>query len=141
MKGEGVFMLLLNQDLFVHNNILTFIDQSTNILIANNNQLAFEKEYWLYYYIKEDFISNLRSLYNKDIDLDTFGFSFIRRNTRHMIEAFLDLYNLCNNSNYMTVLKYCAHISKEVGRYSTYLYKGQFTIRSKCNIAKEHYGE
>lgn len=132
-------MLVVNRNLYGRS-IYNFIDASVGRLIEKTPGLRSTKEYWLFYYIKDDFLSNFSSLYNADIDQDFLGFPLIRRNTRHAIEAFLDLYNLCMDQGYMEVLKYCSGEQKNVERYKDYLHNGQFTIQSKCNIAKDEYG-
>lgn len=138
-------MLIVNRNLYPipnSGNIYSFIEASINALIAIKPELKLKerKEFWLFYYIKEDYFSNLASLFNADIDFDFLGFPFIRRNTRHAVEAFLDLYNLCRDENYIEVLSYCAGKQKHVKKYGKYCYKGQFTIQSKCNIAKSEHG-
>lgn len=134
-------MLIVNPDLYANpnRNIYSFIEASMNYLININPKLRETREFWLFYYIKEDYFSNLSSLFNANIDFDFLGFPFIRRNTRHAVEAFLDLYNLCMDENYIEVLSYCAGKQKQVKKYGKYRYKGQFTIQSKCNIAKSEH--
>lgn len=131
-------MLSVNNVLFDTRNIYNFIDVSINTLVNSIPTLTRSKEYWLFYYIKDDFFANLNSLYNANIDQDFFGFPLIKKNTRHAIESFLDLYNLCEDEEYMIVLEYCAKRHKNAGKYKNHLFKGQFSIQSKCNIAKEH---
>ena len=97
-------MLVLNQDFFNPRNIIQFIEASTNVLTYNNREVVAQKEYWLYYYIKEDVTSNLYSLQGRDINLDIFGFSSIKRTTRHAIEAYLDMFNLCGDPEYIEVM-------------------------------------
>ena len=70
------------------------------LVLLNNQTIVAAKEYWLYYYIKEDFVANFYALYNTDIDLDCFGFTVVQRNTRHAIEAYLDLVNLVEDPEY-----------------------------------------
>lgn len=134
-------MLSVNKILFDTRNIYNFIDVSIKILVNSVPDLTKTKEYWLFYYIKDDFFANLNSLYNANIDQDFFGFPLIRRNTRHAIESFLDLYNLCEDEKYMIVLEYCAKRHKNAGKYTNYLFKGQFSIQSKCNIALSYGGD
>lgn len=139
-------MLMINRNLYNSRNICNFIDASMSYLMKKDPSLRSTKEYWLFYYIKDDFLANFSSLYNADIDQDFLGFPFIRRNTRHAIESFLDLYNLCMDQDYIEVLKFCAKEQKSAGKYKQYIYSGhnshtgQFTIQSKCNIANEMYG-
>lgn len=134
-------MLVLNQDFFNPRNIIQFIEASTNVLTYNNREVVAQKEYWLYYYIKEDVTSNLYSLQGRDINLDIFGFSSIKRTTRHAIEAYLDMFNLCSAPEYIEVMKYCSHKESRVtGNYWKYRYNNQYTIQSKARIAKEIHG-
>lgn len=131
-------MLSVNNKLFDNRNIYNFIDVSINILVTNFQGLTATKEYWLFYYIKNDFLSNWMSLYNANINQDFLGFPLIKIHTRHAIEAFLDLYNLYNDDDYKIVLEYCAKKRKNAGKYKNYLYKNMFTIKSKCEIAKKY---
>lgn len=133
-------MLIVNKMLYQSCNLYNYIEASINRLVNNNLDLTVSKEYWLFYFIKDDFRANFSSLYGTNIDLDFLGFPVIQKNTRHAIESFLDLFNLCNDQDYMEVLKHCAHEQKSTGKYSAYLYKEQFSIQSKCKIAKEKYG-
>ena len=142
-------MLIVNKQLYDNTNFniykfINFINDSTNISL--NPQYAQIpilniKEYVLFSYIKSDFLSNFVSLYNYDINLDFWGFQFIHVNTRHAIEAFFDLYNLCKDPAYINVMMYCNKIVKEcvdLGKYEKYKNdKGFFTIKSKCDIAEE----
>lgn len=134
-------MLRVNERLYQPQNLYNFIDDSVNRIIYNSQGINSRKEYWLYYFIREDFRGNLWSLYNVDIDTDFFGFPLIRKNTRHAIEAFVDLHNLCSNQEYIEVLKYCAGIESNIEQYRKYLYKRQFTIQSKVEIAEEKDGK
>lgn len=63
-------------------------------------------QYRLFYYIYNDFLMSMYSLYNYDIDKETTDFSYIQMLTRHAIESFFDLFCLCNDSKYISVLKY-----------------------------------
>ena len=108
-EGEGLNTLFLNRDFYGQYNILTYIESSMRLILVNNQTILATKEYWLYYYIREDFVANFYALYNTDIDLDCFGFTVVQRNTRHAIEAYLDLVNLVADSEYLTVLEYCAN--------------------------------
>lgn len=132
-------MLYLNRDFYAPNNIVSFVDTSMQVLLTSNPTIISTKEYWLYYYIREDFWANLYSLYNTDIDLDCIGFSVIHRNTRHLIESFLDLVNLCNDPDYISVLEHNAKKGKSLSKYKSYLQKGYFTILSKFKIATQMY--
>lgn len=134
-------MLSVNNVLFDTRSIYNFIDASINILVNGIPNLRSTKEYWLFYYVKDDFFANLNSLCNANIDQDFLGFPLIRKNTRHAIESFLDLYNLCEDEEYMIVLEYCAKRHKNPGKYKNHLFKGQFSIQSKCKIAQVHGGD
>lgn len=135
-------MHVLNPKLYHPSNIYNFIDASVNLLLLNNPRVKSQKEYWLFYYIKEDFFVNWMSLQNYNIEMDVLGFAYIKRNTRHIIEAFLDLFNLSNDADYIEVLKYCAkERDYNIDKYRNYLYKNQFTIQAKINIAKCYGGE
>lgn len=134
-------MLIINNELFNQNNIYNFIEWSVNKLISISPGIKATKEYWLFYYIKDDFCNNLSSLCNRDISIDFLGFPQIKKNTRHAIEAFIDLNNLISDNEYITVLEYCSKQGKYSSKYNEYLYKGQFTIQSKFNIANELYGK
>jgi hypothetical protein len=134
-------MLSVNNGLFDTRNIYNFVDASINILVNSIPTLTTTKEYWLFYYIKDDFFANWKSLYNANIDQDFLGFPLIKKNTRHAIESFLDLYNLCKDEEYIIVLEYCAKKNNNAGKYSSHLFNGQFSIQSKCNIAKTYGGD
>lgn len=135
-------MYVLNPGLYQPSNIYNFIEESVNVLLLNNQGLNSQKEYWLFYYIKEDFFANWISLQNYNIEMDVLGFAHIKRNTRHAIESFLDLYNLSKDADYIEVLKYCAKEKDyNIYKYRNYMYKNQFTIKSKFNIAKCYKGE
>lgn len=134
---------MINKDLYNNKNIYNFIDTSINILLNNPqyNNIRVTEEYFLFYYIKSDFFSNWMSLYNFDIDLDFLGFPLIQKNTRHAIEAFLDLFNLYKDKEgYMKVLKYYGANKKDchLGKYKESLHNDGFTIQSKSNIAEKN---
>lgn len=97
-----------------------------------NPAILSTKEYILFFYIKEDFAANYSSLCSADIDLECLGFSVLQRNTRHSIEAFLDLINLCNDPDYLSVLEHCADRNN---RYNT---KYHFILKGSCNIPKKY---
>lgn len=134
-------MLILNPEFYNTRSFIHFIDASTNALVLNNQAITMQKEYWLFYYIKEDVISNFYSLQRADINLDFLGFPTIKRTTRHAIEAYIDLFNLCHDPEYIEVMKYCANKENKIAeKYGCYRYKNQFTIHSKIQIAKEIHG-
>lgn len=132
-------MLFLNRDFYSHNDVLAYIESSMRLVLLNNQSIATTKEYWLYYYVKEDFVANFYALYNTDIDLDCFGFTVVQRNTRHAIEAYLDLANLVNDSDYMTVLEYCAHKGRYNNKYHSYIRGNLCGVSVKYKIATQMY--
>ena len=100
-------MQFLNRDFYAPNNILNYINVSMQAVINQMPAILGTKEYLLYFYIKEDFNANLYALINTDIDLECLGFSVLQRNTRHAIEAYLDLVNLSHDQDYLSVLEHC----------------------------------
>lgn len=110
-------------------------------IINNNPSIAATKEYWLYYYIKEDFSANFYALYHMDIDLDPFGFTVLQRNTRHAIEAYIDLVNLSNDPDYLSVLEYCAKKGKYNAKYHKYIQGKLCGVSTKYKIAKQLYSQ
>lgn len=134
-------MQFLNRDFYNNNNILGYINSSIQALINTNTTILATKEYMLFFYIKEDYTANFFSLYNTDIDLDCLGFSVIQRNTRHSIEAFLDLVNLSNDSEYLTVMEYCNNRNNQYNpKYHSILH-GLCNIPKKYKIATQMYNE
>ncbi len=133
-------MIVVNPKIFDPKNIYNFVDASVIHLITKCQLLTKEKEYWLFYFIKDDFWTSLSSLYNVNIEQDFLGFPSIKKNIRHTIEAFIDLYNLYNDKDYLIVLEYCSKMRKDAGKYEKYLYRNEFSIQSKCNIAKSYGG-
>lgn len=134
-------MQFLNRDFYNTNNILGYINSSMQTLINMNTTILGTKEYMLFFYIKEDFSANYFSLYNTDIDLDCLGFSVLQRNTRHSIEAFLDLINLSNDSDYLTVMEHCADKNKQYNPKYHSILKGLCNIPKKYKIATQMYNE
>lgn len=135
-------MMYLNKD-FYSLELLRLIDPSIQSLLSTyppeNNSVKYY-EYMLFHFIREDFVVNIYSLNGWDIDLDSIGFSSIRRNTRHMVEAYFDLINLSFDSNYIEVLKCCSQPQRPYdGEYIKYLNDDSpgFTILVKYRIAKE----
>lgn len=128
---------VINNELYNPYNIFNYIDTSINHLINGIPNITSSKEYFLFYYVKQNFFTNWMSLQNFDISQDVFGFPIIHLLTRHSIEAFLDLYNLSRDPMYEGVLAYCSKQSVEcVGKYQGYMWNRGFTIQSKYNIAK-----
>lgn len=134
-------MQFLNRDFYNNNNILGYIDSSMQTLINMNTTIPGTKEYMLFFYIKEDFTANYFSLYNADIDLECLGFSVLQRNTRHSIEAFLDLVNLSNDSDYLTVMEHCDDRNKQYSPKYHSILKGSCNIPKKYKIATQMYNE
>lgn len=134
-------MQFLNRDFYNNTNIISYINNSIQVMINGNQNILKTEEYLLFYYIKENFVSNFYSLYNTDIDMDCFGFSVIQRNTRHSIESYLDLVNLISDRDYLTVMKYCAKQGKYDVKYHPYLNKNIFSIPAKYNIATKMYSQ
>lgn len=132
-------MQFLNRDFYNNNNILGYIDSSMQALINMNTTILTTKEYMLFFYIKEDFTANYFSLYTTDIDLECLGFSVLQRNTRHSIEAFLDLVNLCNDPDYLSVMKFNAKKGRYNPKYRSYINGKLFTIHAKYEIATQMY--
>ena len=132
-------MQFLNRDFYNNNNILGYIDSSMQALINMNTTLLTTKEYMLFFYIKEDFTANYSSLYTTDIDLECLGFSVLQRNTRHSIEAFLDLVNLCNDPDYLSVMEHCADRNKQYNAKYHSILKGSCNIPKKYKIATQMY--
>jgi len=141
VKG-GLDMQFSNRDFYNYNNILSYIDSSMQTLINMNTTILGTKEYMLFFYIKEDFTANFFSLYNTDIDLECLGFSVLQRNTRHSIEAFLDLVNLSNDSDYLTVIEHCDDQNKQYNpKYNSILNGKPCNIPNKYKIATQMYNE
>lgn len=134
-------MQFLNRDFYNNNNILDYINSSMQALINMNTTILGTKEYMLFFYIKEDFSANYFSLYNADIDLECLGFSVLQRNTRHSIEAFLDLINLGNDSDYLTVMEYCNNWNNRYNSKYHSILKGSCNIPKKYRIATQMYNE
>ena len=134
-------MQFLNRDFYNNNNILGYINSSMQTLINMNSTILGTKEYMLFFYIKEDFSANYFSLYNADIDLECLGFSVLQRNTRHSIEAFLDLVNLSNDPDYLTVMEHCNNRNNQYDpKYNSILH-GSCNIPKKYKIATQMYNE
>lgn len=134
-------MQFLNRDFYNNANLINYVNCSLQVLINSNQNILNTKEYLLFYYIKENFVSNFYSLYNTDIDMDCLGFSVIQRNTRHSIESFLDLVNLINDPVYLSVMKYCAKQGKYNDKYRKYIKNRIFNIPAKYNIATKMYSQ
>lgn len=140
-------MQVLNYAFYNPSNIFNYIYSSIQGLTNKDHRILSTKEYFLFFYIREDFKANLGALYNYDIELDCLGFSVIQRNTRHAIEAFLDLVNLSHDISYSSVMEYCAKKSEDYRCHYYYhekyhpILKGSCNIYKKYKIATEMYGE
>lgn len=125
--------------------IVRYITLNIGYVQRNNPNLFSSVPYWLFYYIQNDFLTNMYSLENYDLDSDPFGFPTIRRNTRHAIEAFIDLVNLCHDENgYLPVLRFCDKKDDLPSgcKYEAYAEKtGYFSIYGKSKIAQDFSGE
>lgn len=144
MGGEEG-MMYLNKD-FYSLELLQLIDSSMQSIYSKKQLQQGSAEYYehmLFGFIREDFVANFYSLNGWDIDFDAIGFSVIRRNTRHMIEAYFDLINLVADENYIDVMKFCSHeIDTYDGEYSTFRDDKTpgFTIKAKYHISKDKNG-
>ncbi len=126
-------------------NIFSYIQTSVNYLINNIYNIAASKEYFLFYYVQQNFYTNWMSLHNFDVSSqDVLGFPVIHILTRHSIEAFLDLYNLCRDQRYEDVLAFCSKdgkykgVNEYNGIYKYFLGKNNnnyFTVHIKHKIA------
>lgn len=132
----------------VNHNVYNFIDSSITTVLNHNRSIVADKKYWLFYFIKDNYIANMQYLNTVNVDQDVFGFIPVWRNTRNSIEAFYDLINLSFVEGYTSVLEFCdakgenkhsLKINLE-DRFKKYLYKGSFTILSKQKIAMEYAG-
>ena len=132
-------MQFLNRDFYNNTGLINYLNYSLQVLINGNQNILTSKEYLLFYYIKENFISNFYSLYNTDIDTDCLGFSVVQRNTRHSIESYLGLVNLISDSDYLSVLEYCARQGKYDAKYRKFINDKIFNIPAKYNIATKMY--
>jgi hypothetical protein len=61
--------------------------------------------------IQDIYRTNLYNFQYKDLDYDYFVFATEKRNTRTIIEAFLDLYNLKHDKNYIEIINYNCRIN------------------------------
>lgn len=132
--------MFLNHDFYTQCDILGFINASIQELSHTNPTLLASNEYRLFYFIKENFASNLFSLHGINIDFECMGFPLLHRNTRHSIESYFDLINLCQDDDYLSVLKYCAKKGHHDPKFKKYKSGNIFSIRSKHKIATELYG-
>lgn len=108
------------QRVYLKTDIIILVDNIVQNLIdsrINTNPTITEEEkskLLLFYYIKENFRSNVTYLNTLNFTYEYMGFIPMRRNIRNSFEAFIDLYNLTDNSEYIKILKY-AH--KSDGKY------------------------
>lgn len=105
-------MIKINQNIFANPQIHNFIWDSFYSLGNTNPHFLNLNEYKLFYFIIDDFTNNLNSLRDLDINRVDLPFPYIKKNTRHMIEAYLDLYNLCCDSKYEEILNFNSKLYK-----------------------------
>lgn len=120
-----------------------FIDLITSQLYQNLNyyqgtNLYSTDEYKLFFYIMDNAKIDISYFFNLNFENERMGFIPVKRNIRISSEALLDLYNLINVDDYKTVLQYINDHSMFNEKFGKYRYKGNFTILSKLNIAKEN---
>lgn len=115
---------------------------------AQFDMLKNSEYYKLFSMIYENFVSNLNYLANIDPILDVLGFPVTNRNIRNSIEVYYDLYNLCSDQDYLSLLKVyssCeipADRDREIVNRKYHKYKPRsryLTIKIKANIAKYEY--
>lgn len=135
-------MLIINPE-FDRYRYYNFISNSINKIVEKKPEICRDMAYCLCYYIASDFEKNVRSITNEEVSRDVRGFPYIQSNTRHMIEAVIDLYNLCCDERYSEVLERnnTRKETSETSIYSGFLYKGKYTWKSKMNIADKMYGK
>ena len=134
-------MLIINPE-FDRYRYYNFISNSINKIVEKRPEICSDKAYRLYYYISGDFFMNVCNITNEEVSTDVSGFPYIQRHTRHMIEAVIDLYNLCCDERYSEVLEKnnTRKETSETSIYGGFLYKGKYTWKSKMNIAYKMYG-
>ncbi len=131
----------VNQALFTRPSVYDFIDSSIKCIINNHPNLGINlsKEYWLFYFIQQDFFTNWMSINNYNIDQDVFGFPSMHILTRHCIESFLDLFNLYMDNEYIIVMSFCSKQGViNTGKFEGKKFNGMFTIQSKHDIAMDN---
>lgn len=144
----GIQQSYLQSTLFPYfQNVYTMIGQ----IAFNNLQLRQSIEFYIYCLIRDDINASIFPLWGSDIDLNIFGFPVIKRNTRHLIESYFDLFNLIHTDDYSYVLRYCASdwkgkkmLKTEMpDRLNKYLENGhnQFNIYQKCQMALDYITE
>lgn len=101
-------MLIINPE-FDRYRYYNFISNSINKIVEKRPEICSDKAYRLYYYISGDFFMNVCNITNEEVSTDVSGFPYIQRHTRHMIEAVIDLYNLCCDERYSEVLEKKQH--------------------------------
>lgn len=132
-------LMVVNKELYVNPyNIINFINFDISGMINSIANLRSSKEYLYFFYVKEDVVFNWYSICNSFIDdQNPIDFPIIKRNTRHAIESFFDLYNLLKDPDYYYVLNYNHNNPNLPEKYKKFLYNGRFTIQSKYKIAIE----
>lgn len=127
------------QEINVFTGFIDFIvGQLQQYLMCQNINLFFTNEFKSFYYIKENVKADMQYFSNLILEEDSMGFIPVKRNIRISSEAILDLYNMVNVENYITVLQYMEdrYNDKYSEEFKEYCYKGDFTLISKLNIAK-----
>ena len=133
-------MHVFNPVFYDEYNLMNYLDFAVMKTAKLYPDVLREEIYLLFYLIKDNFQANMKYLRENNVDVDCFGFLPVRRNTRNSVEAFFDMFNLINAENYISVLLYMN--DKKNNRYDDlykkYAFKGDFTIISKRDIAKDH---
>ena len=105
-----------------------------------DNNLLSTDEFKLFYYIKENILSDIQYFSNVYLDFDSMGFIPVKRNIRISSEALLDLYNLINVTGYKNVLAYMDNKKDNQlpNEFEKIRYQGNITIISKFELAKKY---
>lgn len=133
----------------------TFLNDSINSLQASIPSAGYRKILWCYYYVQMNVMNSLQDLSSVDIDADFLRFPQVQKNNRIAIEAALDLFNLCKDPNYISVIcqnagisdkQYSKHLVaedfaqlKDPSKYKSFCTNHTFyTLNNKLNIAKQN---
>ncbi len=116
------------------------IGQLHKYLMCQGGNLFITDEFKSFYYIKEKVKADISYFLNLIFEEDSMGFIPVKRNIRITSEALIDLYNLVYVNEYKTVLQYMEnrHNYSFNEKFKKYCYRGDFTIQSKLNIAKDN---
>lgn len=116
------------------------IGQLHKYLMCQGGNLFITDEFKSFYYIKENVKADISYFLNLIFEEDSMGFIPVKRNIRITSEALIDLYNLVYVNEYKTVLQYMEnrHNYSFNEKFKKYCYRGDFTIQSKLNIAKDN---